>query len=55
MLTAEELNALLQITTQAQIKGEHAKFVANLMDKLAAMKTAAEMAANSPPADPPAD
>lgn len=42
MLTAEELNALLQITAQATIKGQDAKFVAALMDKLADMKQEAE-------------
>jgi hypothetical protein len=36
-LTAEELNALLQITANAPISGKDAKFVSALMDKLAAM------------------
>ena len=36
-LTPEELNALLQITANAPISGKDAKFVAALMDKLAAM------------------
>jgi hypothetical protein len=36
-LTAEELNALLNITANAQISGKDAKFVASLIDKLVSL------------------
>lgn len=35
--TLEELNALLVVCANAQIKGQDAKFMAGLMDKLAVM------------------
>lgn len=37
MFTADELNALAQIVSAAPITGKDAKFVANLLDKIAGL------------------
>lgn len=40
MFTVEDLNIMKQIINQAMIKGENAKIIANLLDKIDAEVTA---------------